>query len=364
MKIMIFFNSMAPAGGIERVIANHIQFMSTDYEVILVTKDDRPCFYRLPETILHEYLNVDFKMDMKSRWRRISKIAHTMLITNSKLRAKIKKYNPVLMYVASPLGLLEAWAAGMSLRKIMVTEHSSYSAYNIVYQKIIYFLYPRVGLLMVPTKLDSEQYSRRGINNVYIPNPLSFYPEKVARLSSKLALSVGRLTDDKRHDLLLDLWKMSDLSQQGWRLLIIGKGENEKSLHNKIRYLGIESSVQIMSPTADILNMYLESSIFLLTSKTEGFGLVLIEAMACGVPCVAFDCPSGPRDIIEDGLNGRLLAEGDFSGYVKALQQIALDLNYRQKLSIQGRSYVKKFHLGTIGPKFIALLREAFSDIA
>ena len=349
MKAVVYFNSMSAAGGIERVIAFHLSIMVENYQVILITKDECSPFFPLPKEVVRESLNIDFTMNMQSRMSRIVKIILSSLRTILALRQKIAKHDPHFVYVASPLNLLEVFLAGMNSRRIVVTEHSSFSAYNWIYKLIISKLYPQIGLLTVPTKLDSQMYASRGIRNTYLPNPIPFCINKFSDQSNKLALCVGRLTDDKRHDLLLDIWYLSGIHLFGWKLRIIGKGECELDLRKKIDKLGLNKYVFIEEPTSRIEDKYITSSIFLLTSRAEGFGLVLAEAMACGVPCISFDCPSGPRDIIQDGVTGRLLKEGDVSGYVAALQQLAVNPVLRQKYSAQGRLFVRKFHSFRIG---------------
>jgi glycosyltransferase involved in cell wall biosynthesis len=230
-----------------------------------------------------------------------------------------------------------------------------------MYKKIISQLYPTVGLLTVPTKLDSQGYSRRGIRNAYVPNPISFYPNELSDLSSSWVLCVGRLTDDKRHDLLLDIWHLSDIQRLGWKLRIIGKGECEPDLRRKIDALDLNESVFIEEPTSRIQEKYIASSIFLLTSRAEGFGLVLAEAMACGVPCICFDCPSGPRDIVDDGLTGRLLKEGDINGYVEALRELATNSILRLDLGQRARLSVKKFQTETVSEEFKRIFSKAFA---
>lgn len=364
MKVMVYFNSMSAAGGIERVIASHISFMSDKCQVALITKDERPSFFALQDGVQRDTLLVDFTMDMKSRWRRIFKIALSSLKTIVALKKKFKKYNPDVVYVASPLSLLEVVLAGMKSSRILVTEHSSFSAYNPVYKLIISNLYPRVGLLTVPTKLDSEFYMRRGISNAYIPNPLPMDPKESSDLSTKWALCVGRFTDDKRHDLLLDIWHLSDIQRLGWKLRIVGKGERELDLRKKIDELGLSNSVFIEEPTARIQEKYIGASLFLLTSRAEGFGLVLAEAMAFGVPCICFDCPSGPRDIVDDNLSGRLLREGDVDGYVEALRQLAADQELRQEFGLRAKVSVKKFHAETVSTEFNRVFDKSFAPSA
>jgi glycosyltransferase involved in cell wall biosynthesis len=360
MLVMVYFNSMSAAGGIERVIASHIGFMCEMHQIVLVTKDFCPSFYPLSIEVQRESLHVDFTMNMESRWRRVAKIAFSSLRTITALRQLFKNSVPGVVYVASPLNLLEVFLAGMDMRRIVVTEHSSFSAYNWVYKKIISKLYPSVGLLTVPTKMDSEGYMRRGIRNAYVPNPISFYPNEISDLSSRWALCVGRFTDDKRHDLLLDIWYLSGIQRLGWKLRIIGKGECEPDLRKKILALGLNESVFIEGPTSSIQEKYFASSIFLLTSRAEGFGLVLAEAMAFGVPCICFDCPSGPRDIVDEGLTGRLLKEGDIDGYVEALRELAMNPTRRLEFGERARASVKKFQAKAVGAEFMKVFREVF----
>lgn len=351
---------MAPAGGIERVIASHISFLNDTHEIILLTKDDEPSFYTLPENIRIYSLLTDFKLNMNSRWQRVAKILASTLGTCLALRKQFKITTPDIVYVASPLNLLEVVLAGINCKNIIVTEHSSFSAYNLIYKTIIFLFYPRLGLLMVPTKLDSNYYRKHGIANSYLPNPITIFPDHISNLSSKWAICVGRLTDDKRHDLLLDIWDSSGIHRLGWKLKIIGKGECESNLKNKINAMNLSDSVVIKEPTPKIQDEFIASSIFLLTSRAEGFGLVLAEAMACGVPCISFDCPSGPRDIIDDGKTGRLLQEGDIGGYALALRDIATNSSLRVMLGLNARLAAKKFHSETIRIKFNNFFNQTF----
>jgi glycosyltransferase involved in cell wall biosynthesis len=256
MKVTVYFNSMSAAGGIERVIASHIDYLSSEHRVSLLTKDDKPSFYKLPESVMHESLLEDCSLNMNSRLSRIAKIGTSLFRIVKSLRNNFGKSKPDVLYVASPLNLLEVFLSGMKSVRIVVTEHSAFSSYNFVYKIIIYIIYRRVSLLTVPTKTDHKWYLARGIQNSYIPNPLPFNPEKVSDLSSKWALCVGRLTPDKRHDLLLKIWRSSDICDQGWKLLIVGKGECEFELRKKIDALGLNGSVFIEQPTARIEDKY------------------------------------------------------------------------------------------------------------
>ena len=151
---------------------------------------------------------------------------------------------------------------------------------------------------------------------------MPFFPPIDSTKRSKLALNIGRLVDDKDHLSLIHAWHLVMQEFPEWRLRIIGKGGNKNLLVDLIYNLSLQNSIEILDPTDSILEHYLNSSIFLLTSKSEGFGMVLIEAMACGLPCIAFDCPVGPRDIIVDGSNGYLISHRNIESYSDRIKEL------------------------------------------
>jgi glycosyltransferase involved in cell wall biosynthesis len=352
---------MAPAGGIERVISKHIGFLVDRHEVVVLTKDSEPSFYSLPASVKHDSIHIDMKLDMSSRFKRIFQIGSSFLRTVSSLRRKIAEYKPDIVYVASPLSLLEAFIALRSAKKIMVTEHSSFSAYNAVYKFIAGKLYKKVTLLTVPTKDDSRFYTARHIKNSYLPNPLPFFPEVPSTLEHKIVLNVGRFTDDKRHELLINLWKESQAWLNGWNLHLIGKGENEEKIKKQITDLNLQESVRILPTTKEIEKVFCNASIFVLTSRAEGFGLVLAEAMSAGVPCVTFNCPSGPKDIVTDQRNGYLVEEGDHETFLKRLKELMDSHELRKTLGTQARIDVKKFDSSIISHELNVLVDSHFN---
>lgn len=365
MRLLVYFNSLAPAGGIERVISEHIRLLTDrGFQIDVLTKDSTESFYDLPLTVDRSTLGIDFDLNMSSRVKRIFKISRNILRTASRLkhaRALIEE-DVSLVYVASPLNLLELYISGKSLKEVIVTEHSSYVSYNRVYKFIIKCLYSRVGLLTTPTTMDSMLYKKLGIDNEYLPNPLPFYPSKFSDLEEKTALNIARFTDDKRHSLLLNLWARSNARQQGWKLLIIGRGENKTNLENLIKELGLQDIVELKDVQKDIQEVYYKSSMFLLSSRNEGFGLVLVEAMACGVPCIAINCPSGPRDIIRDGIDGFLVEEGDHEQFITHMNELMLNKAMRSGLGMAARKGVMRFESDLIGNKLQALINAKFTE--
>jgi glycosyltransferase involved in cell wall biosynthesis len=353
---------MAAAGGIERVIAKHIEFLSKQHQIILVTKDFEKPFYCLPGTVQHSSLRVNFNLNMRSKIQRVIKIATTFMDTRQRLRAKLFEVNPDIIYVASPLGLLEVFSSQFTCKNVLVTEHSAFTSYNWIYKVIIRILYNKVSLLTVPTQADSALYSKLGIANTYLPNPLTFYPRSSSSLENKIVLNVGRLTDDKQHDLLIKIWSLSKGNDLGWKLKIIGQGENYQKLITLIQELKLVGSVEILPNTKKIEDEFKLASIFALTSRNEGFGLVLTEAMACGVPCIAFNCPSGPKDIISNAQSGYLIDEGNNVSFVEHLNMLMEDEVLRHSLGNQAKLDVMQFEGTKIGRSFNILIDTYFSS--
>ena len=164
----------------------------------------------------------------------------------------------------------------------------------------------------------------------------------------KRVIAVGRLEWQKGFDRLVELWAVVSKHYPDWRLDIFGSGSLEKALQQQIRLLGLEGQVAIHPFTEHIREEYLRSSVFVLTSRFEGFSLVLLEASQSGLPSVAFDCPFGPSDLIEDGQSGFLVPDGDTNAFIERLETLLGDESMRQCFSQRAIRYVQKFQLKAV----------------
>lgn len=167
---------------------------------------------------------------------------------------------------------------------------------------------------------------------VVMPNPLPLGFTPRSRLDGKLIVSAGRLVLEKQfHKLVQAFGEVAD-QLPGWRLRILGDGFQRNELKRQARKFGLYDRVELPGTTTDMAGEWAKAGIAALTSRTEGFPLVLQEAMAAGVPLASFDCPSGPREIVEHGVNGLLVAPGSVAGMSAALLQLASDDDLRHRL--------------------------------
>lgn len=189
-----------------------------------------------------------------------------------------------------------------------------------------------------------EWYSN---NVIAIPNPLSFTPTSASTLKNKKIIVVGSHSHNKGYDTLLKIWKNVQPKFPAWELHIYGKADQD---HTYIHYAKTLSLKQVYfhEPVTNIEQQYLDSSVMLLPSRSEGFGMVLIEAMVCGVPCISFDCPSGPGDIISDQEDGFLIENQNAEALQSALENLMKHESLRKEMGRKAKENVQRYALQPI----------------
>lgn len=180
-----------------------------------------------------------------------------------------------------------------------------------------------------------------------INNPNTIAHGQRARLDAKVVLAAGRLAHQKGFDLLLESWAMIAQRVPDWSLRIVGSGSDESMLKELARHLKIDQSVEFVPKTDNLISHYLSASIYALSSRFEGFALVLSEAKSFGLPSVSFDCDCGPSDIVHDGKDGLLVKNGDIEGFAQALLILINDGPMRMKFGDMGYQD-HRFNLGRI----------------
>jgi glycosyltransferase involved in cell wall biosynthesis len=336
-SILFYFNSLQPSGGIERVISTLANKLCDTQDVTILVKDPAVSFYPLDPRVKLLSLNNELNFNMNNRLKRVFTAASSAIKNTIALRSFLNENKFDNYYLAHPLNALELHLArGVNCKDTVVTEHGGVDAYNGVYKKIKHWLYPKAKVYVVPTKTDTQIYKKIGYPTQYIPHFRSDLAYEKSTLDSKTILTIGRFTDVKQHLLLLKVWKqvIDELPDTHWKLHIVGQGELLEAYLDFIAVHNIENSVKILKPSVDVAQFYKSASAFVLTSKSEGFGMVLLEAISFGLPCISFDCPSGPRDMINKK-NGFLIDQNDDRALKDAMIQLVTQPQVRQDLGDQ-----------------------------
>ena len=179
-------------------------------------------------------------------------------------------------------------------------------------------------------------------NVIAIANPASFKTAEQSSLENKKVTAVGSHSYVKGYDTLLQVWKKVESRYPDWELHIYGKIDQDKTFVKLASQLKLHN-VLFHTPVKDIETKYLESSVMVLTSRSEGFGMVLIEAMECGLPCISFDCPSGPRDIITHQEDGFLIEDQNEKDFFNALTRLIGNRELRKQMGMKAKENVQRF---------------------
>jgi glycosyltransferase involved in cell wall biosynthesis len=195
-----------------------------------------------------------------------------------------------------------------------------------------------------------------------IPNAANFIAEKYSDCSAKRVIAVGRLDYQKSFDRLIQVWEKVHQQMPDWRLDIFGQGEWQEMLQGMIDERGLQETVKLNGPTKNIGQEYSESSMIVMSSHYEGFPMVMIEAMACGLPAVSFDFKCGPRDIIKEGENGLVVKDGDIDGLAKAMIALMRDDELRKRMGEEAKKVVETFSESKVMDKWVRLYEETIAD--
>ncbi len=240
-------------------------------------------------------------------------------------------------------------------KKIVSCEHVSLDSFGWHVKLLKFVTLKSYSNVIVLTNKDQAKLESWGISSNVIPNPLTYQSYERTECQ-KVALSVGRLEHQKGFDILLRIWADFINDYPGWNLLIAGEGSLKDDLLLLAKTLHIEHSVTFLGLVEKMENYYKASDIYLMTSRYEGLPLVLLEAKSWGLPAIAFDCPTGPAEIISDCNDGFLIPNFDENMYLEKLKVLASNDQLRNRLSRNTEFTSKKFDADLIKDKWNSLL--------
>ena len=350
MNLLYCIPHLYNSGGMERVLTQKVNWLAahTDYTITIVTTEPTPtgtpkCYFPLSEKVQVVELNIDFNADYTKpllpkycahmRRMRAYKRALTEYIVQHGIELCISLGGKEIAFLRHlPCRTIAEMHFAMDQRRQLIEANHKSLFWSLVGEvrtrQLVQAVKP-LERLVVLTDADKAAWEKAGCTNVtVIPNPCSLDGQKVSIKSakSKTILAVGRLHEQKGFDLLLQAWKPIEKTYSDWSLRIVGEGPKRAELEAQIESQGLKRVV-LVGATNNVLDEYEAASIFVLSSRYEGLPLALIEAMWSGLPCIAFDCPQGPAELLAED-RGWLVPNGDIA---ELTAQIAYALSHPEE---------------------------------
>ena len=365
MRIIILSSNMTETGGIQRLtasLANSFSKCENVYVHIINSgiKNGKERF-ELDNRITNIYMGIEPK-------NLLGLTIFEKLIDNFNTFIKIKRFfkkyefddgeNIVIALGHSQSCLLPFIIPNKKNIKKIGSQHNPIS-YNLIYSIIRNISLKKLDKYILLNETMQEDFLKHYNfgNTCIIENPNRINGKK-SDLNNKIVIAVGRMTEQKNFETLINMW--SDIKEKNinWTLRIIGDGPLREELLNQIKKLNLEDVIELKSFNSNIENEYYKADILAMTSIYEGFGLVLVEAQSCGLPTIAFDCPTGPRNIINDGIDGYLIKNGDAKQFIKKLDDLMNNSEMKFKMGKNAIENSKRFDVETITEKWIKLFNE------
>lgn len=370
MRVLYVNDTLAIWGGLERILIEKVNLLAERYgfQMFLLTYDqgEHPVPYPISPHV--DYADLDILLYRQYRFRGIKRLMKRLELNRlfkRRLRQKIQELKPDVI-VCARNELVSVIIKVKGDIPLVFESHSSryarvFAGENLYLRiKADYYNHTVRGAARVVALTEGDASAWREINPrvSVIPNFVHLNGTgSYCDYQAKSVIFVGRFSTQKGIPDLLRVWEIVHSRHADWQLHIYGGyGGKENLLMPMIERM--DAHVVVHEPTPDIFTCYLKSSILLLTSLFEAFGLVLPEAMSCGLPVVAFDCPYGPADIITDGVDGFLVKDRDIETFASRVCQLMEDPDLRQKMGQAGVLSSKRFSPDLIMPKWEKLFND------
>lgn len=377
MRIVYIYSSLTTMGGADRVITEKANYFAEvfGYEVFIITahQNNQPLSFPLSPKVTHIDLEVNFNLQYRHSILNRGWIYFRLLkLYKSKLTSTLHRLKPDITLTTisrdidfltsindGSLKIAEAHVSKKYIRNnhLLQQKGGLYKIVGKIWNRKMERAIRQFSELVVLTNDDA--YNWKEIRNTtVIPNALPFYPESHSKCQNKVVMSVGRLEEQKGYDLLIDAWNIVAKKFPDWILRIYGEGTLYTQINEQIKNNNLQHNIFIEKPVTNIIDHYIQSSIFVMSSRFEGFGMVLIEAMACGVPVISFDCPNGPSDIISNGVDGFLVKNGNIEQLADKICFMLENDNKRITMGKSARKNVERYKKEIIMKKWDILFQQ------
>lgn len=351
MHILYVIEQMSRIGGMERITADKINWLARQEGIkvtlMFVWKESKQLAYHIDNSVDICHINAP-----------MVKGGLTYPYVLWKYNSMVKRLKPDITILSWVTGSLLA-TFGKNSGKVVYESHlvSTHMTHSWLQQS----MQDKVDVVVTLTNSDAQNFPKSKRVEV-IPNFTLLKTNKGTDYSQKHCIAVGRLVYQKNYPRMIAIWQQIVKQHPDWTLDIYGDGDERQQIEQCIHKYGVEGSVVLHGNTNNVGEAYLSGSILLMTSHMEGLPLVLLEAMTYGIPAVAFDCPTGPRDVITDGVDGRLIPIHDNSSFIKALSQLMGDASLRQQMGEKARENVARFSCESIMQRWMDMFNSLVND--
>ena len=373
LKIVYCTPAMYMAGGVERVLSLKANYFADHYgydiTIVLTEGKNKPLFYPLSDKIKVVNLDIDFEeLWTCSFLKKILVYLKKQRIYKKRLAEELMRLRPdiTISLLRREINFLTSVKDGSKKIGELHVNRANYRNFEAGEANAIKNLFAKLWMRNLVSHLkrldrfvvltEEDKASWIELNNVIvIPDPLAFHIDDISPLTNKRVIAVGRYVYQKGFDLLLQAWAKMENQHSDWELVVYGMGDRDP-YEQIIDDLRIDRSrCHLYGSTLDIKKEYLNSSLFVFSSRFEGFGMVLIEAMACGLPVVSFDCPCGPKDIVRYDEDGLLVPSGNTDSLADAMHRLMSDDDLRKDMASKAIINVRRFQLDEIAQRWKTL---------
>ena len=380
MRIVYCIPALYNPSGMERVLtmkANYLALQGYEIHIVITDGGDKPPYFPLEKSIQVHQLDIDFEEPYRHSFlRRMWLYQRKMKTLKKKMNVCLCEIKPdiTVSLLRRDINIINQMTDGSLKMGEIHFDRLHYRHFTVSWMPASIYSYiqkwwmnklicelKKLAKFVVLTHEDAAFWPELS-NVIVIPNPTSFFPDTVSDCTYKQVIATGRYVDQKGFDRLISAWQKIADKHSDWILKIYGDGWLREQLQKQIVELNLQGKCFLEHSVPDIASKFQESSIFVLSSRFEGFGLVIVEAMSCGLPVVSFACHCGPRDIISEGGDGFLVSEGDIDGLATKIDWLIEDNELRKKMGKMARVKAEKYRIEEIGAQWIALFESLYKS--